>query len=312
MHKIKQTPQDFIVKEINNLSFNDNGEYSYYILKKTNYNTVDAIRKISESFRIDEKYINYAGTKDRVAITEQYISISRGPIKDLSLKDIELKYVGKGLERLNLGSLQGNYFEIIVRDIDSKPDKKELFLNFFDDQRFGRNLDNHIVGKLILKGEYKKACDLIPETQNILINTPNNFVGALRSIPKKILKMYIHAYQSYLWNIAALELSKTIKENIKLDIIGFGTKFKDENIKNVYQKIMIDDNINFREFINRSIPELSEEGTTRDMYIKVNDLIISDLEDDDLNENKKKVLIKFSLPPGAYATNVIKELFKEN
>lgn len=311
MYIIKQIPEDFIVKEINNLKFDDNGQYSYYILKKRNYNTVDAIKKICEYFRIDEKYANFAGTKDRVAITEQYISISKGSKKNVELKDLSLEYVGSGFERINLGQLSGNYFEIVVRNIDNLPEEKKKFLNLFDSQRFGKNNDNQVVGKFILKGKYKEACELIDETKDFLLNQPNNFVGALRNLPKKNLKMYVHAYQSFLWNSVAKELSKEIKSNIKLPIVGFGTKFTDDKVKKIYENIMKNEDITFRDFINKSMPDLSEDGTVRDLYIIVDDLVICNLEDDDLIPDKKKVLLKFSLPPGAYATNVVKELFGE-
>ena len=311
MYQLKQIPQDFIVKEINNLRFSETGQYSYYLLKKTNYNTIDAIKKISEYWNIDDKFFNFAGTKDKVAVTEQYISISKGPKKDLSLKDIELNFLGCGVERLNLGALIGNYFEITVRNIESQPKKKELFLNLFDSQRFGRNDDNHVVGKFILKGKFKEACELIDETKAFLEKTPNNFVGALRLIPKKTLKMYVHAYQSFLWNKVALEIKDKVDKTSKLELIGFGTKFSNSDVKKIYEKIMVEEGITFRDFINRSIPELSEEGTTRDLFVKTSDLSIGEITDDELNIDKKKVLITFSLPPGAYATNVIKELFKE-
>lgn len=312
MYKLKQIPEDFKVYEINNLKFNDSGQFSYYVLRKKNYNTIDAVKNVCDYFRIDDKYANFAGAKDKIAITEQYISISKGPKSDIELKDLSLKYVGSGVERINLGALDGNYFEIVVRNVDSIPKAKKLFLNLFDSQRFGRNNDNHIVGKLILKGKYKEACELIDETKNFLLNQPNNFVGALRNLAKKVLKFYVHAYQSFLWNLAANELSKEFKTNIKLPIIGFGTKFDDKKIKMIYEKIMSDENITFRDFINRSIPELSEEGTIRDMYITVNDLVIGDLENDELTPDSKKILLKFTLPPGSYATNVVKELFDNN
>ena len=37
MYKIKQIPEDFVVKEIKKLKFKDKGSYSYYLLKKRDY-----------------------------------------------------------------------------------------------------------------------------------------------------------------------------------------------------------------------------------------------------------------------------------
>ena len=50
MHKIKQIPEDFIVDEIINLKMSD-GNYAYYKLKKTDYNTVSALELLSGKFR---------------------------------------------------------------------------------------------------------------------------------------------------------------------------------------------------------------------------------------------------------------------
>ena len=122
MHKIKQIPEDFIVKEINDTEFNDNGQYSYFLLKKKNYNTLKAINTISQKLRINEKNISFAGNKDRSAITEQLISIKNGRknIENLQIKDIELKFLGKGNEKIFLGNLTGNEFIITIRNLAKK------------------------------------------------------------------------------------------------------------------------------------------------------------------------------------------------
>src|SRR3989344_6671605 len=93
---IKEVPEDFCVKEISKLKIDDKGRYCYYLLKKRNYNTLDAIRRISERLRIDMIRVGYAGNKDKIAVTEQYISIKDYKIDNLKLKDIELLFIGKG------------------------------------------------------------------------------------------------------------------------------------------------------------------------------------------------------------------------
>lgn len=310
MYKLKQIPEDFVVDEVNNFDFNDNDEYAYYLLKKVNYNTLDAINRVCEAWNINPKFVNFAGTKDKVAITTQYISISRGPKKDLELKDISLKYVGSKKERLNLGVLIGNNFRITVRNIKSAPKVKSVFVNYFDTQRFGVNNDNQIVGKHLLKSEFKEACSIIAETTPYLTNRPNDYVGALRSIPKKLLKLYLHAYQSSLWNKAAGEVIKNDVKTDNLEIIGFGTEFENEKVKHIYEKIMDEEQITFRDFINPALREISEEGTTRELFVTPKDLEISELSDDELNPGKLKIVLTFFLPPGAYATNIVKQLFE--
>jgi tRNA pseudouridine13 synthase len=303
MYKIKQIPKDFVVNEVMELELTKNGQYSYYKLSKTNFNTVTAVSKIAEYWKFKSKFINFAGTKDKVAVTTQNISISRGPMKDIGLKDIKVKFLGKGSERLNLGTLQGNNFEITVRNIIEKPSPIKKIKNLFDSQRFGIKNNNHIIGKHIIKKEFSQACELIDDfkVKAHLEKQINDYVGALKRIPKKILLLYINAYQSHLWN----KMTKDTN-NEKLPLIGFNTDETSE-IKEILKR----EGISSRDFIIRSIPELSQEGDTRKVFVDVKNLEIGDLEDDELNSQKKKVLIKFFLTKGSYATQVIKQMFEE-
>lgn len=319
MHKIKQIPEDFIVKEITKLNFNNNGKYSYYLLKKKNYTTIDAINLISKKLKLKTKYINFAGTKDKKAVTEQYISILNRQKRKFKKKDIELKFLGKGNDRLNLGNLEGNDFIITVRNL--KKDEVDLFKknlkknikkipNYFDKQRFGINKNNHIIGKHIIKKKFKEACKLIPEVKDYLNEKPNDFIGALRSLNKRILRIYIHAYQSYLFNETVNQYLKLKKTNKKIPIIGFGTETKIKTLKNIINKIMKKENISFHDFIIRQIPELTSEGSERDLFVNIKNFKIESIDNDELNKQKNKVKLKFTLEKGSYATNVIKFLFK--
>ena len=109
MYKIKQIPEDFIVKEISGIKFSYAGKYAYFLLKKKNYNTLRAVQKIAEKLGINEKNIGFAGNKDKNAVTSQVISIKNGNknIESIKLKDIDLKYLGRGNEEIYIGNLKG-------------------------------------------------------------------------------------------------------------------------------------------------------------------------------------------------------------
>ena len=80
-------------------------------------------------------------------------------------------------------------------------------------------------------------------------------------------------------------------------------------IGEIIEAIMEKEGITDRDFIIRKIPEISAEGTERDMFIEVKDLEIGNLEDDELNNGKKKSRIKFFLQKGSYATEFIRQVF---
>ena len=64
MYKLKQIPEDFIVEEIPLFDFGKTGDYTYFLLKKQEYNTENAIQTISHQIRIPRKKFGYAGSKD--------------------------------------------------------------------------------------------------------------------------------------------------------------------------------------------------------------------------------------------------------
>jgi len=294
MWKIKQTPEDFIVKEKIKLDLGK-GDYFYYLLKKKNWNTLDAIKAIASKLNIPVKNVGFAGNKDKNAVTEQAISIYKTKINDLKLRDIELSYLGQGKERINLGDLDENEFVITVRNLDIKKKLKiSKIKNYFDEQRFGINKENAIIGKKLVKKEFKEACELLK-----LDVVNNDYINALRKFDKKMLLFYIHSYQSYIWNMVA-EKSK----DKKISIIGYLSKIKDKN----YIKILKEEDIIAKDFLIRQFPEISVEGSERDTFVNVKNFKYR-YENDELNNGKFKCILEFSLPKGAYGTIVVKELF---
>ncbi|MBW3015076.1 tRNA pseudouridine(13) synthase TruD [Candidatus Woesearchaeota archaeon] len=321
MYKIKQHPEDFIVKEITNLKPKDSGSYTYIWLKKKNYTTLRAIETLASKLKINSKSIGFAGTKDKSAVTEQLISIkksvSKEKIANITLKDIELNFYGYGDTPLSLGDLIGNQFIIIVRNLEKNQLVEHVpkIPNYFGQQRFSRN--NAEIGKAIIKKYFKKAVELILENTgdqeskvlDHITHKPNDFVGALRKINIKILRMYVHSYQSYIWNKT---LEKCLKDNHKVEfipILGFGTELGDSVVDNIIKNFMDSEIITLRDFIIPQIPELSAEGDKRKAFTEIKDLEIkTDL--DELNKGMFKQLLTFSLPKGSYATTVIEELYK--
>ena len=55
------------------------------------------------------------------------------------------------------------------------------------------------------------------------------------------------------------------------------------------------------------MPELTSEGVDRDMIVQVSP--VCNYYKDELNSGKIKAVVEFTLPPGSYATLVIKKMF---
>ncbi|MBN2420725.1 tRNA pseudouridine(13) synthase TruD, partial [Candidatus Woesearchaeota archaeon] len=288
--------------------------HSYFLMKKIDSATPFAIEKIAKFLNIDTKRIRFAGTKDRKAITTQYISIEKCPdrIKEFYEPNIKLEFKGKCDKPIYLGMNEGNEFEITIRNIKKTPKKIKQFLNLFDEQRFSMN--NVEIGRAIIKKDFKKAVEILMRSNGYYerrlketYEKTNNAVNSLRNVPFNVINFFIHAYQSEIWNKCAEKIKS--KKNIKLPIIGFGTEIKDKKIKKICEKVMKEEGIDYRDFIIKSYPELSSEGNSRDLYAEVKNLKIGKLENDELNPKMKKGVVKFFLGKGNYATMGIRNMF---
>jgi|GEM_PF-306933 len=149
-------------------------EFSWFILQKRNWNTQQALDAISIKMYIPRKRFNFAGTKDRAAVTTQLCSVfgvSAERMKTAHVKDIKINGAWPASEKIKLGILKGNRFRVTVNKgncgiepdfekINSAAQKSNEITNYFGKQRFGSLRSNtHLVGHYILKGDYKGAVE---------------------------------------------------------------------------------------------------------------------------------------------------------
>ena len=292
---IKTKPTDFLVREITNRAEQEEGKYLIAELTKENWDTHSVINEISRRLRVSRNRIGFAGTKDKVAVTTQKISIwgediAETELERLKIADVSLKLIGRSNKAVSLGDLHGNEFEIVVRDIEgSKEEIKRKIAaitaeieneggvpNFFGVQRFGiRRPITHVVGKHLIRGELKEAVlsyisDVFPNEseeakqarllckegelkglkeglkkmppflryEKAMLNelvkngrerrsiNESDFLSAFSVLPKNLQKLFVHAYQAYLFNLV---LSRRMKQNLPFDeaLVGDVVCFRD-------------------------------------------------------------------------------------
>src|SRR5580704_10804395 len=96
--KVKQRPEDFQVEELTSATAGEQGEFAFYRLDKTGWTTPDALSAIRRRWQIDHRRLSYGGLKDRHAVTSQYLTIFRGPKRNLSHERITVTYLGQCIE----------------------------------------------------------------------------------------------------------------------------------------------------------------------------------------------------------------------
>ncbi|HIJ11043.1 TPA: tRNA pseudouridine(13) synthase TruD [Candidatus Woesearchaeota archaeon] len=328
MYTLKQIPDDFIVKEVSNIVLNEKGRFTYVKLTKRGRNTQDVVSQIASQLHLKEGKIGFAGSKDKNAVTEQLISIQGRSVKqieELGIENCSLEVIGFGKDPITLGDLEGNSFEITVRNINDKKLKPiTKVVNYFDEQRFSTH--NVEVGRFMVKKKFKDAVALVNHyrVREYLAENKTDAVGALKRLPMRLLKMYVHAYQSYLWNETVAAYLKEGKKvaysqgtlvfaeecDVKsIPLIGFDSGLVEKHpAKEVIKNIMEREHLMYKDFVIKAIPQLSMEGELRSVFADVKDMTVSALENDELNQDMKKVTVSFTLGKGSYATMVVKRV----
>lgn len=169
--RLRSSPEDFVVEELPLPISDPNGPYLICRLTKKNWELQQAVKEIAKHLGISHRRIAWAGTKDKNAVTTQFISIydvTPEAVGLVRIKDILLEVVGRSQHPLSLGDLAGNRFDIVIRDCNPEELAKRVQAateavsagvpNYYGLQRFGvvRPV-THIVGEEILKGNYEGA-----------------------------------------------------------------------------------------------------------------------------------------------------------
>lgn len=340
--KIKEEPEDFIVDEILSngslasnpapLNNNDEGKIYWICLKKRMWNTIDLTKEIAKRLHTNEKYINYAGIKDRVAVTYQCFSINskrENIIERINnIRDVEVTGFWKDKKWITSQDIIGNKFEIKVSGNIKKKKINEI-VNYFGEQRFGNvRGNNHLIGLNLIKENYKEAVELYfgKGKEFVFEKEKEKYeeyqkIGAEEFIKRnnKLFKLTIHALQSQIFNE---EIKKRIKEKITYPLygeyscgtnsMGFCDLEKEGNqftavqligegtIMNEYKKELL-------EKYEISIEDFKKHGIKTKENYRVMKVPVVDFNCETINKNEYK--IKFKLQKGSYATEVVRQLF---
>ena len=152
---LKAECADFVVKEQLGYDMSGDGEFVAVKVRKTDCNTSFVGEQLAKFAGISARNMSYAGLKDRKAVTEQWFSLQMPgqPTPDFSqfsLEGVEILDVTRHQRKIRIGSLQGNHFEILLRNAEETDElkvrldflAKNGFPNYFTEQRFGRDGNN--------------------------------------------------------------------------------------------------------------------------------------------------------------------------
>ncbi|WP_306056852.1 tRNA pseudouridine(13) synthase TruD [Natronococcus wangiae] len=159
--------------------------YPHLVFRATlrGWDTNDFASRLSNAIGVSRERVNWAGTKDKYAVTTQLFSVYGADPDDLPEVDgADLEVLGRAGRNLEFGDLAGNAFELAVGDAE-RPENAATITdelhafgglesrrdaggegtsigvpNFFGQQRFGsRRPVTHEVGLEIVRGDWEGA-----------------------------------------------------------------------------------------------------------------------------------------------------------
>ncbi|GAB5495095.1 MAG: tRNA pseudouridine(13) synthase TruD [Phycisphaerales bacterium] len=334
---IKERPEDFIVEEQPLYQPSGEGEHCYLFIEKRGIDTREMVKALADHFGVRERDVGVAGLKDANAITRQLVSIhtpgkaiDRFPMLQHPLMGV--LWADMHTNKLRMGHLKSNRFSIKVRNVDMTAAPRALAIvqqlkalgvpNRFGIQRFGSRGDNHELGRAILTGESRRKFG---------IGRRRLFLNALQSAAfNEVLDRRIEsgtlgelregdlAWKHDSGSVFAVDSEAINDPDLSTRLTSFeispsgpmwgdkmsrctGASAESEVAALARFELTPDD------FAKSSQSKLVP-GVRRPLRIPLTDAEV----EGGIDEHGGHVRLAFDLPPGSYATAVLREIMKTN
>ncbi len=253
--------------------------------------------------------------------------------------------------------------------------RKKMVPNFFGYQRFGASgVGTHTIGRAMVKrrfddvvelmlitpregddegtkaareamvgGDFRKGAQLISAGQDLerkvalkLAEDPADAIGAIRGVPVRMRRLYVQAYQSYIFNRAIslavagdLDISAaergdnwgelgaagTLESKVRgareapdkgavpmVQLAGYAYRDYGSRYDALTSKVMEEEEVSARDFYIKEMQETSAEGGFRPAHLLVGDATYETVGRD--------AFVGFTLSRGQYATVLLREIIK--
>jgi len=324
--RMKVFPEDFQVAERPLYLPCGQGEHLYIKVTKRLLSTPDLIRRISSTIGVKVQGIGSAGLKDARAVTTQMLSLHHVTPDQLArLKTDEqilsIEVLGYHRNRLRPGHHAGNRFDLVVRDVadhaaETVPAVLQMLQsrgvpNYFGHQRQGRDGGNYRIGAMLLTDAARRA-KMSRAKRMWYINACQSSVFN-RILARRIENldqvmvgdwaMKTDNGACFLVEDAEREQPRVNRFEISPTGILFGARVSwAEGEPGEIEKTAVAESGATPEILVENAKICGLRGERRALRIPLNEL--------DWAIANGTLTISFTLPPGAYATEVLRELMK--
>lgn len=328
--RLKTEPGDFDVEEIPAYLPSGEGEHLFLWIEKEDVAAEQLTRHVARTFNLPVGDVGVAGLKDRRAVTRQWISVparlAEGVgVESLNTAQIRVLSSARHNNKLRTGHLKGNRFSILLRETEAEALPRALaiaeristagFPNYYGSQRYGAEGNTLDLGWQLLRGT----------------KTPRDIPGSRR---KFLLRLALSSVQSSLFDQSLADriddgLFARVLEGDVMQVVASGGVFVTEDAVTDQQRLdageiaitgpmfgpkmrgptgvaaereakVLDAN----QVLPDAFTKFSQltSGTRRPYSIKPADLTIT--------EDPNGLRFQFTLPPGTYATTLLREFLQ--
>ena len=302
------------------------GEHLYIRVSKRGLSTPDLVKRLSSSMGARVQAIGVAGQKDARPVTTQMISllgVTEERVGGLKTDErlLSVEPLGRHANLLRTGHHAGNRFTVVIREVKAHAAEvipatlaalqQRGVPNYFGPQRQGREGVNYQIGAVLLQASRESA-----------------------GMPKAKRLWFLHAFQAHLFNqvlakriaridrmltgdwamkhvngacflVEDAEREQPRAEQFEISPTGplFGSRAPwARGEPGALEQSVVAEASATVEFLARAAAAHRVRGERRAMRVKLEEL--------DWSIQGQAVQLSFRLPPGAYATSLLREVMK--
>jgi tRNA pseudouridine13 synthase len=328
--QLRSSPDHFIVEEIPLYDASGEGQHLYVNLTKEELTTREVQQKLADLFSLPNREVSFAGMKDKHARTTQTFSLNVGHVTEEFVQEayariqehlpVNIHWAKLHRNKLKKGHLLGNRFTIVITDLNQPEEEVLLQAQAIADRLRSRGLPNYYGPQRLGQhgANIRRGLDLLFRRKDIRDRWLRNLLQA--SVQSYLCNRYL-ARRLDEGTFDSLLLGDIAK---KYDTGGLFevTDVEAEQPRYERQEISFTAPIYGPKMWQATGPAgvledeiLADSGLTIEQLGKAHlsgtrrmgRLILTDLSIDSAAQG---LAVSFSLPKGAFATTVLREIMK--
>jgi tRNA pseudouridine13 synthase len=319
---LRASDDDFFVDEEPAYAPGGAGDHVFVQIEKRGLSTVQAAETIARALGVKPRDIGIAGMKDRHAVTRQWLSlpppVTPEQARGLVLDGIAILDAQRHAHKLRTGHVRANRFRLRVRGVAPGSDERAREIlarlaqapgapNWYGEQRFGKGGDNAAKGRAIVLGELEPPRDrrlarlLVSALQSELFNAWLTARLADGLYARVLAGDVLHKTSGgqFVCTDPDIDQARLLAGELVITGPMFGARMRQPSDAAAARE----DAVLAASGLARETFAPFADGTRRDATVTPRDTTVTAIAPDAIE-------VCFTLPGGAYATTIMREVLK--